>query len=65
MTITTRLEKLDLDSLDLIERQMYNSTIGFCSKSESLQMIIDGTDGNFCQLSDALQEIAIEQFDEL
>lgn len=65
MTITTRLEKLNLDSLDLIELQMYNSTIGFCSKSESLQMIIEGAEGNFCQLSDALQEIAMEQFDEL
>ena len=65
MTIETRLQKLDVETLDLYEIQKYNSGIEIgLSKSESLQLIIDGA-GSFEELSENLQEIAIEQLNEL
>lgn len=61
MTTETRLNKFDVENLDLFERQQFNSGIEIgLSKSESLQLIIDGT-GDLNELSDELQEIAIEQ----
>lgn len=64
MTIETRLNKLDVETLDLYEIQQYNSGIEIgLSKSESLQLIIDGS-GSFEELSENLQEIAIEQQNE-
>jgi len=65
MTIETRLQKFDVETLDLYEFQQYNTGIEIgLSKAESLQLIIDGTDDLY-NLSDALQEIAIEQLNEL
>lgn len=64
MTIETRLQKLDVETLDLYEIQKYNAGIEIgLSKSESLQLIIDGA-GSFEELSENLQEIAIEQLNE-
>jgi len=66
MTIETRLQKFDTDNLDLFEHQKYNNGIEIgLSKSESLQLIIDGCAGNFEELSENLAEIAIEQLNEL
>jgi len=66
MTIETRLQKFDTDNLDLFEHQKYNAGIEIgLSKAESLQLIIDGCAGNFEELSENLQEIAIEQLNEL
>lgn len=65
MTIETRLQKLDVETLDLYEIQKYNAGLEIgLSKSESLQLIIDGA-GSFEELSENLQEIAIEQLNEL
>jgi len=65
MTIETRLQKFDVETLDLYEFQQYNTGIEIgLSKAESLQLIIDGTDDLY-NLSDNLQEIAIEQLNEL
>jgi len=61
MTTETRLNKFDVENLDLFERQQFNTGIEIgLSKSESLQLIIDGI-GDLNELSDELQEIAIEQ----
>jgi hypothetical protein len=65
MTAKTRLEKFDIEDLDAYEYQKFNSTIGFLSKLESLQLIIDSCNGNFCELSDGLADIAEEQINEL
>lgn len=65
MTIETRLQKLDVETLDLYEIQQYNTGLEIgLSKSESLQLIIDGA-GSLEELSENLQEIAIEQLNEL
>jgi hypothetical protein len=65
MTAQTRLQKFDIDDLDAYEYQKFNSTIGFLSKVESLQLIIDSCGGDFSNLSDGLADIAEEQLNEL
>ena len=64
MTIETRLQKLDIENLDLYEIQKYNTGIDLgLSKIESLQIIIDGA-GNLEELSEVLAEIAEEQINQ-
>jgi len=64
MTIETRLQKLDIENLDLYELQKYNTGIDLgLSKIESLQILIDGA-GNLEELSEALAEIAEEQINQ-
>lgn len=62
MNILSRLENLDLDSLDLLEKSKYNSCISFMGKAENLQCIINTS--FFGDLSEGLQLIALEQNEE-
>jgi len=66
MTTETRLSKFEVENLDLYEYQKYNSGIDIgLSKIESLQLIIDGCNGNFEELSESLAVIAEEQLNEI
>lgn len=55
----SQLDRLELESLSLIETQKYNSCVTFLSKSENLQCIIDSS--KFEDLSEGLQQIFLEQ----
>jgi len=66
MSTETRLEKFDIDDLDLYEREKYYSGIEIgLSKKESLQALIDSVNGNFEELSESLGRIAEEQMNEI
>lgn len=65
MSTETRLEKFDVDDLDLYEYQKYCAGVDLgLTKTQSLQMLIDSVNGNFEELSEGLGAIAEEQLNE-
>lgn len=61
-TINQELENFDLSSLDLIEKQQFESHSQSMSKVESLKIIINTAQGDFSQLSENLALIAEEMY---
>lgn len=54
------LENFDLSTLDLIEKQQFKNFSQSMSKAESLNIIINKTNGDYSQLSEDLALIAEE-----
>jgi DNA polymerase III delta prime subunit len=56
--IITELQNVDLDQLDMIEKQDYDNFSRNMSKEEALQIIINNVEGDYSQLSEELSILA-------
>lgn len=64
-TFIQKLENFDLSTLDLIEKQQFETFSQSMSKVESLTIIINTVEGDFSQLSEDLALIAEEMYQDV